>query len=179
MDKAQSNLDFRLMSLMFKARDMVAPRKPILEEVGIQPGFRVLDYGCGPGSYITPLVRLVGDSGRVYALDINPLAVTTVQRMASKGQLTNVETILSGCKTDLPDRSVDVVILYDTLHGLEEPGAVLAELHRVLKSAGILSVHVHHLSDEELARRVTRGGLFRLSRKGRRTTTFSKAGGTA
>ena len=61
MDKAQFNLDFRLMSLMFKVRDVVATRMRVLEEVGIEPGFRVLDYGCGPGSYTPPLAELVGE----------------------------------------------------------------------------------------------------------------------
>jgi len=42
MDK-QSNLDFELMSLTFKIRDFLSPRKKILEEVAIKQGFHVLD----------------------------------------------------------------------------------------------------------------------------------------
>ena len=71
MGKLNPNLDFRLMSLAFRLRDFRLPRMEILEEVGIQTGFRVLDYGCGPGSYVAAASDLVGPSGKVYALDIH------------------------------------------------------------------------------------------------------------
>ena len=174
MDKPQSNLDFRLMSLSYRFRDFFLPRMHVLEEVGIEPGFHVLDYGCGPGSYIVPLVGLVGKSGRIYAVDIHPLAIQSVKGIASRRQLTNVETICSDCKTGLPDHSVDVVLLYDILHDLDEPDGVLEELHRVLKPSGILSLSDHHMKEDEIISKVTNRGLFKLSRKGERTYSFSK-----
>ena len=84
MDKPMSNFDFQFMSVGYKFRDFFLPRKNILEEVGIKPGFYVLDYGCGPGSYIVPLAKLVGESGKIYALDIHPLAIRKVRGIASK-----------------------------------------------------------------------------------------------
>lgn len=178
MDRPQSNLDFSLMSFSYKFRDFLLPRKKILEEVGIKPGFRVLDYGCGPGSYIIPLAELVGKSGKIYALDIHPLAIRMVQNIASKRKLANVETIYSNCKTGLPDNSVDVVLLYDTFHGLSDPDGVLEELHRVLKPDGILSLSDHHMKEDEIASRVTNKGLFKLSSRGKRTHSFLKVGKT-
>jgi hypothetical protein len=50
MAKPQSNLDFKLMSLSFKMRDFFSPRKNILKEVGIKPGFHALDFGPGVGA---------------------------------------------------------------------------------------------------------------------------------
>jgi len=44
-----------------------------------------------------------------------------------------VETILSDRKTGLPDNSIDIILLYDTFHGLSEPNMVLEELCKVLK----------------------------------------------
>jgi ubiquinone/menaquinone biosynthesis C-methylase UbiE len=174
MDNPMSNFHFKLMSLEFKLRDLFVPRKNILKEVGIQSGFHVLDYGCGPGSYLIPLEKLVGESGRIYALDINPLAIRMVQKIVSKKQLTNVETIRSDCKTGLPGNSVDVVLLYDTFHGLGDPNGVLEELHRILKPDGVLSFSDHHIKENEIISKVTNGGLFRLSRKGIRTYNFTK-----
>jgi ubiquinone/menaquinone biosynthesis C-methylase UbiE len=174
MDKPKSNIDFKFMSLIYKFRNLFLPCKNILKEVGIKPGFHVLDYGCGPGSYITPLAELVGESGKIYALDIHPLAIQKVQSIASKKQLNNVETICSDCKTGLPDNSVDVVLLYDTFHNLGDPNGVLEELHRVLKPDGILSFSDHHLKEDEIVSKVTSGGLFRLSRKGEKTYSFLK-----
>src|SRR4030042_5857073 len=111
--KPQSNLDFRLMSLTYKFRDFRLPRMNILKEAGIETGFHVLDYGCGPGGYIVPLVKLVGDSGKIYALDMHPLAIDAVQKLASKKGITNVQTILTDCRTGLSPNSIDVVLLHD------------------------------------------------------------------
>ena len=174
MDKPMSNFDFKLMFLGYRFRDFSLPRKNILKEVGIKPGFYVLDYGCGPGSYIIPLAELVGESGKIYALDIHPLAIQKVKDIASKKQLTNVETILSDCQTGLPDNTLDAVLLYDAFHHLSDPDVVLKELHRVLKPDGILSFSDHHMKEKEIVAEVTKSRLFRLSRKGQRTYTFLK-----
>jgi len=174
MDKPMSNFDFKFMFLGYRFRDFSLPRKNILKEVGIKPGFYVLDYGCGPGSYIIPLAELVGESGKIYALDIHPLAIQKVKDIASKKQLTNVETILSDCQTGLPDNTLDAVLLYDAFHHLSDPDVVLKELHRVLKPDGILSFSDHHMKEKEIVAEVTKSRLFRLSRKGQRTYTFLK-----
>ena len=174
MDKAESNLGFRLMTLGYRFRDLRLPRINILKEVGIKPGFHVLDYGCGPGSYIIPLAKLVGKSGKIHALDIHPLAIQKVKNIASEKQLANVVTILSDRQTGLPNNSLDVVLLYDIFHHLSDPDGVLKELHRVLKPEGILSFGDHHMKENEIVSEVTNGGLFRLLRKGERTYTFSK-----
>jgi len=146
----------------------------IMQEVGIKQGFHVLDYGCGPGSYIVPLAELVGESGCIYALDANPLAVSSVESLIAKKGLANVQTILSNCETGLQTESVDAVLLYDILHHLKAPGDILAELHRVLKPGGILSVNDHHLKQEEIISRVTGSALFRLSEKKESSINFAK-----
>jgi ubiquinone/menaquinone biosynthesis C-methylase UbiE len=134
----------------------------------------VLDYGCGSGSYLIPIAELVGKSGKIYVLDVHALAIQRVKNIASKKRVENVETILSDCRTGLPDHSMDVVLLYDTFHDLSDPNGVLRELHRVLKPNGILSFSDHHMKENEIISRVTDGGLFRLSKKGKRTFSFSK-----
>ena len=168
------NLAFRFMSFGFVFRDLFSPRRNILNEVGIRPGFHILDYGCGPGSYSIVAAEMVGATGKVYALDVHPLAIHRVQNIASKKKLANVETICSDCKTGLPSNSVDVVLLYDTFHTLTNKDGVLQELHRVLKPNGILSFSDHHMKEDRIVSKVTEGGLFRLSTKGKRTYSFLK-----
>ena len=174
MDKPGSDFNFRAMSLIFKLRDLFLPRRNILEEVGIRPGSHVLDYGCGAGSYIRATAELVGKSGKIYALDIHPLAVQMARNIASKSALENVETICSDCKTGLVDDDIDVVLLYDTFHTLSDPNQVLEELYRVLKPDGILSFSDHHMKEDEIVSGITGSGLFRLSEKGKNTYTFLK-----
>jgi ubiquinone/menaquinone biosynthesis C-methylase UbiE len=172
--KTQSNLDFKIMSLAFKIRDIFRPRTHILKEANIKACSQVLDYGCGPGSYIVPVIKLIGNIGTLYALDVNPLAIEAVQRLASKKKLSNVRVILSNCDTGLPPASIDVVLLYDILHDLENRTEVLKEIHRVLKPEGILSVSDHHLEEDEIINKVIKGGLLQLVSKGKSTYHFSK-----
>jgi ubiquinone/menaquinone biosynthesis C-methylase UbiE len=169
-----SDISFRIMAFTFKIRDFLKPRRDIVKEVGMKEGFHVLDYGCGPGSYVPAVAELVGKSGKIYALDINPAAIKMVKKIAVKKQLSNVETILSDCNTGLPDNSIDVVLLYDTFHDLVDQNRVLKELHRVLKPNGILSFNDHHMEENEITSKVTNAGLFRLLRKGERTYSFVK-----
>jgi ubiquinone/menaquinone biosynthesis C-methylase UbiE len=174
VDRPMSNIGFRGMSLFFRLRDLTLSREEILGEVGIKRGFQVLDYGCGPGGYIPATSKLVGQAGRVYALDIHPLAIKRIKNLANKRGLTNVETILSDCKTGLPDNSLDVVLLYDVLHGLSDAQMVLAELHRVLKPGGTLSVNDHHMREDDILSGVMQDQLFRLARIGEYTYSFHK-----
>jgi len=51
MDKPMSNLSFKGMCLLLKIRDWLRPREEILQDVNIEPGCQMLDFGCGPGSY--------------------------------------------------------------------------------------------------------------------------------
>ena len=175
MDKPMSGLSFRVMSWLFKFRDFVKPRRDVLVEAGIKPGFKVLDYGCGPGSYTVIAAELVGTGGKVYALDIHPLAIDSVRKLASKKGLRNVETILSDCATGLENDSVDVVLLYDVFHDLGDHEDVLEEIHRILRSDGMVSFSDHHMRDSDIVPEVTKTGLFKLSAKGRKTHSFLKA----
>ncbi len=175
MQTFRSSLEFRLMALEFSIRDLLWPRRVILNEVGIRSGMRVLDYGCGPGSYTLPASRMAGKTGRVYALDMHPLALASVRRLRARRKLTNVTTILSDCNTGLGESEVDVALLYDVLHDVEDPTPLLRELHRVLKPQGLLSASDHHLKGQRVATLVTAQGLFRLLRKGRWTYDFVPA----
>ena len=169
-----SDSGFKVMAFTFKVRDFFRPRRNIVKEIGLKPGFQVLDFGCGPGSYIAPVAELVGATGKIYALDVNPAALQMVQALASKRQLKNVETILSDCKTGLPDEITDVVLLYDAFHDLNSPDEVLEELRRVLKPSGILSFNDHHMKKDEILSGITGKGLFHLQSKGERTYSFAK-----
>jgi ubiquinone/menaquinone biosynthesis C-methylase UbiE len=174
-EKPRSDFSFKFMAAMFKFRDLFRPRKNVVKEAGIKPGNSVLDFGCGPGGYIIPVSKLVGPSGIIYALDINPLALESVRKIAAQKKITNLITILSGHSTSLPDASIDVVLLYDVFHDLPNPDDILKELHRVLKPEGILSMSDHHMKREEIVSGITNGGLFRLSIKGKKVYNFIKA----
>jgi ubiquinone/menaquinone biosynthesis C-methylase UbiE len=170
----QSDFSFRMMSLEFRLRDFFRPPERILREAGIRNGLTVLDFGCGPGGFSLAAAKLVGPEGRVFAVDRHPLALKSVSEAASRRGLRNIRTILGGGPADLAGGSVDVVLLYDVLHGLPEPGPILAEFYRVLKPRGVLSVSDHHMKKEPLLSTLAGDGLFLLAGRNRRTFQFNK-----
>jgi 2-polyprenyl-3-methyl-5-hydroxy-6-metoxy-1,4-benzoquinol methylase len=113
----------------------------------------------------------------VYALDINPLAVDAVQRAASKHALLNVTPIVGDSPSSLTGRGIDVAIMHDVLHELDNPSAVLLGMAGVLKQQGILAVSDHHLREGALISAVSSGGAFELSRSFRGTYCFRRARG--
>lgn len=174
MEKPQSKVSFAGMALIFKVRDLLKPRKNVLKEAGIQAGFNVLDFGCGPGGYIRPLSQLIGASGKIYALDVNPIALESVKAIVKKNALGNVTTILSDGSTGLPDDSFDMVLFYDVLHHISRPEDNLAEFHRILKAGGILSVSDHHMEKPDIEKKISATGLFRPLKKGDNVYNFSR-----
>lgn len=174
MDKPMSNLGFCGMSVVFQVRDLLLPRRRLLEEVSISPGACVLDYGCGPGSDTIAAAELVGATGKVVALDIHPKAIETIQKKAAKRGLTNIETMCAPDPSGVAAESVDVVLFYDTFHMLGDQDGVLKGLHRALTPDGVLSFSDHHMKADDIVEKVTKGDLFELSEKGKYTYRFVK-----
>lgn len=177
MDRPMNNLFFRGMAVMLSIRDKFKPPDKLLQFVGVKSGDKVLDFGCGPGGYSIAAADIVGDTGKVYALDIQLLAGERMKKLAAKKGLKNIETICSGCETGLPDATLDIVLLYDILHMLSEPDKILAELYRALKPGGILSVDCHHLKGDVTVEKVYKTGLFTLKDDDGNTFNFVKAAG--
>jgi 2-polyprenyl-3-methyl-5-hydroxy-6-metoxy-1,4-benzoquinol methylase len=168
----QSNFGFRLMSLIFHVRDWFHPPAKILQEAGVRSGMTILDIGCGPGSFSLAAATMVGPQGRVYALDIHPLAIRSVERAAFRHGLNNVRTILGDNMSELEAQSVDLVLLYDVVHGIPESRHTVEQIHRVLKPEGVLSVSDHHLSEKALLATIMAGGYFQLTSHGTWTYGF-------
>lgn len=173
MEKKMSNFGFNMMvHVGMPIRDLFMPPGKMLAEVEMEPGYKVLDYGCGPGTFTILLAERIGPSGMVYALDIHPLAIAAVERKARKRNLSNIQTIHSSCSTSLPDNSLDLIFFFDVFHALDHQHEVLMELHRVLKSEGKMCFSDHHMKETEILKRLTEKELFTLLRKGRRMYLF-------
>jgi len=159
-ERQQSHLSFRLMSMEFLIRDRLRPPVKILQDAGLRPGQAILDFGCGPGGFSLAAAQIVGPAGRVYALDIHPLAIRSVERAAVRRSVQNLIAV-EGSADRFAEDTFDVVLLYDVLHDLPDGAAVLTEISRILKPNGFLSVRDHHLKEQALQEAVTSGGLFR------------------
>jgi ubiquinone/menaquinone biosynthesis C-methylase UbiE len=169
-----SKFEYQRMALILSFRDIFSPPQDILAEALIKPGDRVLDYGCGSGSFTFAAAQLVGPEGKVFAVDLHPLALQKVQRIAARRGLANIETIQTGCTTRLESQSIDVVLFYYVLHWLTAPDCVLSEFHRLMKPDALLSFRDPYMKEDEILARITRKGLFRLAAKRLKTYRFAK-----
>ena len=90
-----SNIPFRIMSFILSMRDVFVPVGNRINGFGIDIGSVVIDFGCGPVSYIERVSQVVGDTGRVYAVDVHPLAIKSIKKKIRKASLGNVIPVLS------------------------------------------------------------------------------------
>jgi ubiquinone/menaquinone biosynthesis C-methylase UbiE len=74
----------------------------------------------------------------------------------------------------LPDESVDVALLYDMLQMISDKEKLLEELHRVLKSDGILFATAEHLDSNEFMNIFAKTNLFTLIEKRREVFRFKR-----
>ena len=110
----------------------------LLEALGVEPGDRVCDLGCGNGYYTLRLAQRVGDAGEVVAVDIQPRMLELLhQRADSAGLASRVRTVL-GTETDprLEPESLDLCLMVDVYHEFDDPEAMLAAIHRALDADG-------------------------------------------
>jgi len=72
-----SNFAFKIITIMHYNPMLPIIRNPykILERAGLKPGQNVLEVGCGPGFFTIPAAHIVGEEGKVYAVDTHPLAI--------------------------------------------------------------------------------------------------------
>ncbi len=113
----------------------------ILDRIGIQPGERVLELGPGPGAFTTPAARRTEPGGSLVAVDIQPKMIAAVEQKVQRAGLTNVEThVASAYELPLEDESVNRAFLVTVLPEIPDRGRALAELCRVLKPGGMLSI---------------------------------------
>ncbi len=119
----------------------------VLKLLGVDANVNdVADFGCGYGTFTIPAAQVI--SGSVFALDIEPDMVKTVERKAKDLRLSNVVAIRRDFMSEgsgLASSRVDFVFLFNILHA-EDPIPILKEAYRILKPGGKLGiVHWRHV----------------------------------
>jgi ubiquinone/menaquinone biosynthesis C-methylase UbiE len=117
------------------AENSAAYLLPVLE-----PGMRLLDVGCGPGTITMDLAERVGSTGRVTALERTEAALDLARAEADRRGTTNVEFVVGNVEAlDLPDDSFDVVHAHQVLQHVADPVQSLREMARVCTSGGTVA----------------------------------------
>jgi ubiquinone/menaquinone biosynthesis C-methylase UbiE len=113
----------------------------VMDILGISSGKNVADIGAGSGWFTVRAARRVGDSGRVYAVEINPEAIHYIDNRAQKEGLHNITTILGHEDNSLlPANQVDAVLLLKTYHEVAKPIALLRNLRASLRPGAKVGV---------------------------------------
>lgn len=124
-------------------------------------GMIIVDYGCGPGRYTPKFARMVGNKGKVYAIDIQELAIETVNKKIERYHLTNVEAKLAhGYNSGLADHIADRVTVLDMFFAVPDPTAFLREISRITKKNGLLIIDEGHQSREVAKQKINASGFW-------------------
>jgi ubiquinone/menaquinone biosynthesis C-methylase UbiE len=119
------------------------PRANVLQ-MGLREGMKVGDLGAGSGHYTIAASKVVGASGRVYAIDVQEDVLRHLHDSALRSQCRNVETIWGNFEklrgTTLRDQTLDGVILSNVLFQLDDKEGTIQEIKRILKPGGKLLV---------------------------------------
>lgn len=111
-------------------------------ELGVYDGMIVADLGAGTGAYTIPLAERVGDTGRVYAIEVQKDFLTNIKDAAATRNLKNIEVIWGDIErlggTKIKDGSVDAVVISNVLFQAEDKNGLLLEAKRILKTGGKL-----------------------------------------
>jgi ubiquinone/menaquinone biosynthesis C-methylase UbiE len=115
-----------------------SPTKAI-QALDIKPGMTVCDLGAGSGYYTVRMSRLVGPTGKVYAVDIQPKMLQILERRLKSAKIDNVVPVLSSeDDPKLPPKSQDLILLVDVYHEFARPQLMLKKLREALKDDGRL-----------------------------------------
>ncbi len=124
-----------------ETRDTFRHRQAIVDALGLRPGQSIADVGSGTGAFLPALQRRIGPGGRIYAVEISPVFVEHLKQRARVEKLDSVEVVQGDAlRTNLASDSVDTVLVVDTYHHFDDPGAMLEDLARILKPGGVLAI---------------------------------------
>ena len=109
----------------------------VMDELHIGPGMNVADVGAGIGYFTLMLSKRVGETGKVYASDIDENALAFLNERRKEQGLKNI-IIIHGKGNDplIPEESVDLVLIVNTIHLVKEKTAFLNNIRNSLKENG-------------------------------------------
>ena len=141
---------------------------------------KVADLGAGSAAYTLATAKQVGNSGRVYAVEVQKELISNIKNSAIKQGLSNVEVIWGDIEslggTKIQDQSLDAVIVSNVLFQAEDKKGLVEEVKRILKPKGRVLVvdwkesyrgmgpHPDHIMSEQSAKKLFEDGGFTSDR---------------
>jgi ubiquinone/menaquinone biosynthesis C-methylase UbiE len=113
----------------------------VIRSLGVKPGDDVADIGAGEGYFLPYLADAVGPAGRIYLVDVEPEIFNELETAASESGYDNVRVILGEYDDPLlPDDTIDLALLVNTYHHIEDRPGYFASLRTDLKRDGRVAI---------------------------------------
>ena len=123
----------------------------LLENLGIESGYRVADIGAGTGYFSLPMAQLAGSAGKVYAVDIQPEMLAIIEQRAAAEGIDNVERVLASANNpNLAKESIDLALFVDAYHEFEAPYEVISAVRDALVPGGRIVLIEYRMEDPEV-----------------------------
>ena len=124
-----------------EGREIYERRFDILEAAQVREGMEIVHVGAGTGLFTFMLSQAVGDTGRVYAVDIVHEFVDLIRERAAARKALNIEGVVCSPRSVMmPSQSVDLAFLCDVYRYFDYPKSSMASIHRALRPGGQLVV---------------------------------------
>jgi len=112
------------------------PQKNV-EIFGLVSGMQVADLGAGSGFYSLAAAKLVGENGKIYAVDVQKELLSKLKKEAEEKDINNIEIVWGNVEeangTRLADSSMDAVIASNILFQMADKSVFIKEIWRILK----------------------------------------------
>lgn len=118
----------------------------------VRGGMTVLDIGPGMGFFTLPAARMVGESGRLIAVDVQDKMLKALVRRAEKAGLAErIHALLCSPQDIGVSEPVDVCLLFNVVHEVPDPNALFSQIRAVLKHSGkiLLTEPRFHVSESD------------------------------
>ncbi len=120
--------------LLSAEREKALSPKRLLEDAGLKEGDTFADIGCGPGFFTIPAAAIVGEKGKVFAVDTQQ---AMLDQLKARKPPKNVTLVRSGeSSIPLEGSSADLVLIAFVLHEAERKGVFLKEIKRITRPKG-------------------------------------------
>ncbi len=129
-------VNFRAKIFNKKASHPKNKPEQIIKAIGLKHGQSIADIGAGGGYFSLRFAEVVGEEGKVYAVDTNPEFLQFIKSSAKEKGLNNIVTILTKDTLDLPENSLDFVFMRNVTHHIPNRVEYFKNLKRFLKTDG-------------------------------------------
>ena len=117
------------------------PPAQVMDAIGIKPGMAVAEIGAGQGRYVVQIAVRVGETGKVYAEDIDAASLQHLEKRCEKWGLNHVEAILGDvADPKLPQGELDVIFVISAYHHFSDPVKLMRNARPSLKPDGVLAI---------------------------------------